>query len=104
MKSNPYRTLSAEHAHRDFLESRGIVPEPKVKLSDDAAVLFDADLCMPYADEGVPPSSIHSGDGHTVARWAMLDSATHYTLNATLGGSGASIGVSAKRLGKSRSR
>jgi len=44
VKGNPYRTLGAEHDHRDFLESRGIVPEPKVKLSGDAGVLFDAAL------------------------------------------------------------
>lgn len=74
MKGNPYRTLGAEHAHRDFLESRDIVPEPNVKLSGDAGVLFDAalrltdghpdtDLWIRHADEGMPPSSIHSGDG-----------------------------------------
>ncbi len=63
MNGNPYRTLGAERAHRDFLESRGVVPEPQVKLSRNAAAPFDAalrladgqperDLWIPYEDVG----------------------------------------------------
>lgn len=63
MKGNPYCALGAERAHRKFLESRGVVPEAQVKLSRNAAALFDAalrlaegqpeaDLWIPYADIG----------------------------------------------------
>ncbi len=63
MRGNPYRTLGAERAHREFLESRGVVAEPQVKLSRNAAAMLDAamtladgqpdsDLWIPYVDIG----------------------------------------------------
>jgi len=88
MKGNPYRTLGAERAHRDFLESRGVVPEPQVKLTRNAAALFDAalqlaegqadaDLWIPYADIGQELL-----DAGLVARTCHADGRVTYRLTA----------------------
>jgi hypothetical protein len=86
MKGNPYRTLGAERAHRDFLESRGVVPEQQVKLSRYAAALFEAALQLaegqPEADLWIPYTDIGQAliDAGLVARTCHADGRVTYRL------------------------
>lgn len=88
MKGNPYRTLGAERAHRDFLESRGFAAEPQVKLTRNAAAMLeaamtlaegqaDANLWFPYADIGQELL-----DAGLVARTCHADGRVTYRLTA----------------------
>ena len=86
MKGNPYRSLGAERAHREFLESRGVVAKPRIKLSRNAEALFgaalqlaegqpDADLWIPYPDIGQELL-----DAGLVARTSHADGRVTYRL------------------------
>lgn len=88
MRGNPYRTLGAERAHRDFLESRGVVAKPQVNLSRNAAAMLDAAMTLaegePDADLWIPYASIGQEllDAGLVARTIHQDGKITYRLTA----------------------
>lgn len=91
MRGNPYRTLGAERAHRDFLESRGLVAEPQIKLSRNVAAMLyaaialadgepDPDLWIPYADisqelldAGLVARTVHHDDVPADGGWEDVE-------------------------------